>query len=109
MDSFLCFSIQCPCCDKSFLNAFFLKSHMQRRHPEEFETRTSQTFADSRLPTQQKGNKFISVFNSELHSDGEKKSQIESLKQEIGSLKEQIAQQQQELHTKTVQVRKPGC
>lgn len=47
--------------------------------------------------------------NTELRSDGEKKSQIESLKQEIGSLKEQIIQQQQELHTKTVQVRKPGC
>lgn len=43
--------------------------------------------------------------NTELHSDGEKKGQIESLKQEISSLKEQIIQQQQELHTKTVQVR----
>uniref|UniRef100_H3D6V5 DAZ interacting zinc finger protein 1 n=1 Tax=Tetraodon nigroviridis TaxID=99883 RepID=H3D6V5_TETNG len=66
-------SQKCPCCDKSFLNAFFLQSHMQRRHPDEFETH------------------------------GEKKSQIENLKQEISSLKEQIIQQQQELHTKTVQ------
>lgn len=52
---------------------------------------------------------FCSVLNTELRSDGEKKGQIESLKQEIGSLKEQILQQQQELHAKTVQVRKPGC
>lgn len=51
---------------------------------------------------------FCFKFNTELRSDGEKKSQIENLKQEISSLKEQIIQQQQELHTKTVQVRKPG-
>eukprot|EP00066_Takifugu_rubripes_P015263 XP_011604529.1 PREDICTED: zinc finger protein DZIP1 isoform X1 [Takifugu rubripes] len=70
-------SQKCPCCDKSFLNAFYLQSHMQRRHPDEFET--------------------------QLRSDGDKRGQIESLKQEINSLKEQIHQQQQELHTKTVQ------
>lgn len=52
---------------------------------------------------------FCSELNTELRSDGDKKGQIESLKQEINSLKEQINQQQQELHTKTVQVRKPGC
>ncbi|XP_056883482.1 cilium assembly protein DZIP1 isoform X1 [Takifugu flavidus] len=70
-------SQKCPCCDKSFLNAFYLQSHMQRRHPDEYET--------------------------QLRSDGDKRGQIESLKQEINSLKEQIHQQQQELHTKTVQ------
>lgn len=52
---------------------------------------------------------FCSKLNTELRSDSDKKGQIESLKQEINSLKEQINQQQQELHTKTVQVRKPGC
>lgn len=74
-----------------------------------------QTFADLRLVIQQKDTAVLKELNlcfklnTELHSDSEKKSQIESLKQEISSLKEQIIQQQQELHTKTVQVRKPGC
>ncbi|XP_041638224.1 zinc finger protein Dzip1 isoform X2 [Cheilinus undulatus] len=54
------------------------KSHMQRRHPDEYE--------------------------NELRSDSEKKSQIENLKSEISSLKEQISQQQQHaLQTKTAQ------
>lgn len=43
----------------------------------------------------------------ELRSDGEKKSQIESLKLEIGALKEQIGRQQQELQVKAAQVEKP--
>ncbi|XP_051283707.1 cilium assembly protein DZIP1 isoform X2 [Dicentrarchus labrax] len=53
------------------------KNHMQRRHPDEYETQT--------------------------RSDSEKKSQIESLKSEISSLKEQIVQQQHDLQAKTAQ------
>uniref|UniRef100_UPI0037E82C18 cilium assembly protein DZIP1 isoform X2 n=1 Tax=Semicossyphus pulcher TaxID=241346 RepID=UPI0037E82C18 len=68
---------KCPECDKSFLNSTFLKDHMQRRHPDEYEI--------------------------QLRSDGEKKSQIDSLKSEISSLKEQIVQQQQTLQAKTAQ------
>ncbi|XP_035533362.1 zinc finger protein Dzip1 [Morone saxatilis] len=70
-------SQKCPQCDKSFLNSSFLQNHMQRRHPDEYET--------------------------QMRSDGEKKSQIESLKLEISSLKEQIVQQQHDLQAKTAQ------
>ncbi|XP_039998510.1 zinc finger protein Dzip1 isoform X3 [Xiphias gladius] len=70
-------SHKCPHCDKSFLNSSFLQNHMQRRHPDEYE--------------------------NHLRSDSEKKSQIESLKLEIGNLKEQIVQQQQTLQAKTAQ------
>uniref|UniRef100_A0A3B4U398 DAZ interacting zinc finger protein 1 n=1 Tax=Seriola dumerili TaxID=41447 RepID=A0A3B4U398_SERDU len=31
----------CPQCDKSFLNSSFLQNHMQRRHPDEYEIRKS--------------------------------------------------------------------
>ncbi|XP_068575624.1 cilium assembly protein DZIP1 isoform X1 [Cebidichthys violaceus] len=68
---------KCPHCDKSFLNSSFLQNHMQRRHPDEYE--------------------------SEFRSDSEKKSQIESMKSEIGGLKEQIVQQQLDLQAKTAQ------
>ncbi|XP_035983879.1 zinc finger protein Dzip1 isoform X1 [Fundulus heteroclitus] len=68
---------KCVHCDKSFLNPFFLQNHMQRRHPDEYQT--------------------------QLQSDGEKKSQIDSLKMEISSLKEQITQQQQALQVKIAQ------
>uniref|UniRef100_A0A3Q2PIW9 DAZ interacting zinc finger protein 1 n=1 Tax=Fundulus heteroclitus TaxID=8078 RepID=A0A3Q2PIW9_FUNHE len=71
-------SLLCVHCDKSFLNPFFLQNHMQRRHPDEYQT--------------------------QLQSDGEKKSQIDSLKMEISSLKEQITQQQQALQVKIAQV-----
>uniref|UniRef100_A0A3Q2ZRL2 DAZ interacting zinc finger protein 1 n=1 Tax=Kryptolebias marmoratus TaxID=37003 RepID=A0A3Q2ZRL2_KRYMA len=67
-------SHKCLHCDKSFLNSSFLQNHMQRRHPDEYQT--------------------------QLQSDSEKKSQIESLKLEISTLKEQIVQQQQALQTK---------
>ncbi|XP_051283708.1 cilium assembly protein DZIP1 isoform X3 [Dicentrarchus labrax] len=70
-------SHKCTQCDKSFLNSSFLQNHMQRRHPDEYETQT--------------------------RSDSEKKSQIESLKSEISSLKEQIVQQQHDLQAKTAQ------
>ncbi|XP_069577165.1 cilium assembly protein DZIP1 isoform X1 [Brachyistius frenatus] len=70
-------SQKCPHCEKSFLNATFLQNHLQRRHPEQHD--------------------------SQLRRDGEKKSQIDSLKSEIGSLKEQISQQQQTLEAKIVQ------
>lgn len=30
-------SLQCPHCDKSFLNSAFFQSHLQRRHPDEYE------------------------------------------------------------------------
>ncbi|XP_023821181.1 zinc finger protein Dzip1 isoform X3 [Oryzias latipes] len=68
-------SHKCAHCDKSFLNSAFLTNHMQRRHPDEL--------------------------SAQLQSD--KKSQIESLKLEIGALKEQIAQQQEALAAKIVQ------
>lgn len=70
-------SQKCSHCEKSFLNSSFLQNHMQRRHPDEYEI--------------------------QLQSDGEKKSQIDSLKSEISSLKEQIVQQQQALQAKIVQ------
>ncbi|CAG5933585.1 unnamed protein product [Menidia menidia] len=70
-------SQKCPHCDKSFLNSSFLQNHMQRRHPDEYQT--------------------------QLQSDGEKKSQIDSLKSEISGLKEQIVQQQQALQAKVAQ------
>ncbi|XP_037552678.1 zinc finger protein Dzip1 [Nematolebias whitei] len=70
-------SHKCLHCDKSFLNSSFLQNHMQRRHPDELQI--------------------------QLQSDGEKQSQIESLKQEISSLKEQIVQQQQALQTKVAE------
>ncbi|XP_028256346.1 cilium assembly protein DZIP1 isoform X2 [Parambassis ranga] len=70
-------SSQCPHCEKCFLNSTFLKTHIQRRHPDEYDT--------------------------QLRSDSENRSQIDSLKLEISSLKEQIAQQQQALQAKLVQ------
>lgn len=50
---------------------------------------------------------FLFYLPSEVRSDSEKKSEIESLKSEIGSLKEQIVQQKQELQTKAAQVGQP--
>ncbi|XP_058479046.1 cilium assembly protein DZIP1 isoform X1 [Solea solea] len=70
-------SKKCAHCDKTFLNATFLQSHLQRRHPEEYE--------------------------SQLRSDNENKSVIEDLKVEISSQKEQISQLQQSLQAKTAQ------
>ncbi|XP_047432413.1 cilium assembly protein DZIP1 isoform X2 [Mugil cephalus] len=70
-------SQKCLHCEKSFLNSSFLQNHMQRRHPDEYE--------------------------NQLRSDSQKKSQIDSLKQEISSLKEQIVQQQQTLQVKVAQ------
>ncbi|XP_016533717.1 cilium assembly protein DZIP1 isoform X3 [Poecilia formosa] len=70
-------SHKCLHCDKSFLNSSFLQNHMQRRHPDQHQ--------------------------SQLQSDSEKKSQIDSLKMEISSLKDQITQQQQDLQAKIAQ------
>ncbi|XP_054915032.1 cilium assembly protein DZIP1 [Poeciliopsis prolifica] len=70
-------SHKCGHCDKSFLNSSFLHNHIQRRHPDEH--------------------------HSQLQSDSEKKSQIDSLKKEISSLKDQITQQQQDLQAKIAQ------
>lgn len=70
-------SHKCLHCEKSFLNASFLQNHMQRRHPDEYE--------------------------SKLNSHSEQKSEINSLKLEISSLKEQIVQQQQVLEAKIAQ------
>ncbi|KAF7214819.1 cilium assembly protein DZIP1 isoform X1 [Nothobranchius furzeri] len=67
-------SHKCPHCEKYFLNNSFLQNHLQRRHPDEFQT--------------------------QLQSDEEKKSQMASLKQEISSLKQQVVQQQQDLQAK---------
>ncbi|XP_008323532.1 cilium assembly protein DZIP1 isoform X2 [Cynoglossus semilaevis] len=68
---------KCVHCEKSFLNSMFLQSHMQRRHPEEYQ--------------------------SQLRSDSENKSVIENLRTEISSQKEQITQLQQTLQAKTAQ------
>lgn len=70
-------SHKCPECDKSFISSSFLQSHLQRRHPDEYE--------------------------NQLQSESEKKSQIEVLKLEISGLKGQIAQQQQTLQAKAAQ------
>ncbi|KAJ0062322.1 hypothetical protein NL108_007529, partial [Boleophthalmus pectinirostris] len=67
----------CLHCEKSFLNATFLQNHMQRRHPEEYDAK--------------------------LLSDGERKSEIDSLKSEITALKEEIVQQQLTLQAKIAQ------
>ncbi|XP_030014499.1 cilium assembly protein DZIP1 isoform X2 [Sphaeramia orbicularis] len=70
-------SHKCQHCEKSFLNSGFLQSHMQRRHPDEYEI--------------------------QLRSDTDKKVQTDSLKSEVSSLKEQIVQLQHALQTKTAQ------
>ncbi|XP_055021536.1 cilium assembly protein DZIP1 [Boleophthalmus pectinirostris] len=70
-------SHKCLHCEKSFLNATFLQNHMQRRHPEEYDAK--------------------------LLSDGERKSEIDSLKSEITALKEEIVQQQLTLQAKIAQ------
>uniref|UniRef100_A0A1A8F5Z5 DAZ interacting protein 1 n=3 Tax=Nothobranchius korthausae TaxID=1143690 RepID=A0A1A8F5Z5_9TELE len=67
-------SHKCPHCEKYFLNNNFLQNHLQRRHPDQFQT--------------------------QLQSDEEKTSQMASLKQEISSLKQQLVQQQQHLQAK---------
>ncbi|KAJ3583661.1 hypothetical protein NHX12_016172, partial [Muraenolepis orangiensis] len=60
--------MNCPHCDKSFINSSFLQNHLQRCHPDEFEMQQSR-------------------------SDSEKKSQLDVLKAEISSLKEELGQQ----------------
>ncbi|XP_046887066.1 zinc finger protein Dzip1 isoform X2 [Hypomesus transpacificus] len=75
---------KCQHCDKAFMNSSFLQNHMQRRHPEEYD--------------------------SQCRSDSERKHQITSLKGEVVSLKEEVIslkgevnQQQQALRAKTTQ------
>ncbi|XP_068446652.1 cilium assembly protein DZIP1 [Clinocottus analis] len=62
---------KCPHCDKSFLNPSFLQSHMQRRHPDEYNIECA-----------------------------EKNSQFERLKSENSNLKEQVVQQKLDLEAK---------
>ncbi|XP_061908361.1 cilium assembly protein DZIP1 isoform X2 [Entelurus aequoreus] len=68
-------SQKCMFCNKTFLNASFLQSHMQRRHPDESETH--------------------------VQLNSEEKSPTQALKSEMNNLKEQIVQQQQLLEAKT--------
>ncbi|KAF0046252.1 hypothetical protein F2P81_002781 [Scophthalmus maximus] len=78
LQSQLVFSSQkCPHCAKSFLTSDFLQRHMQRRHPDEYK--------------------------SQVRSDVEKTSQLESLKLEKRSLEEQNVQLLQRLQVKEAQ------
>ncbi|CAB1441245.1 unnamed protein product [Pleuronectes platessa] len=70
-------SHKCPICKKGFFTPQFLRSHMERRHPEDHE--------------------------SQLQSDREMKSQINNLKMEISGLRERNVQLQQNLDLKTAQ------
>ncbi|XP_018611529.1 zinc finger protein Dzip1-like isoform X2 [Scleropages formosus] len=64
---------KCQHCDKAFLNSSFLQSHMQRRHPEEY---------DMRLP-----------------SEIQKNIQSIKLEEEISKLKEQLMLTRSQLET----------
>ncbi|XP_035249874.1 zinc finger protein Dzip1 isoform X1 [Anguilla anguilla] len=70
---------KCQCCDKAFMNSSFLQSHMQRRHPEEYDIR--------------------------LMSEKQRKVQAVKLQEEINKLKEQLSltrsqlEVQQQAHT----------
>ncbi|KAJ8255620.1 hypothetical protein COCON_G00194840 [Conger conger] len=55
---------KCQCCDKAFMNSSFLQSHIQRRHPEEYDIR--------------------------LMSEKQRKVQAVKLQEEINKLKEQL-------------------
>ncbi|KAJ8389758.1 hypothetical protein AAFF_G00114640 [Aldrovandia affinis] len=55
---------KCQCCDKAFMNSSFLQSHMQRRHPEEYDIR--------------------------VMSEKQRKVQAVMLQEEINKLKEQL-------------------
>ncbi|XP_028809608.1 cilium assembly protein DZIP1 isoform X2 [Denticeps clupeoides] len=68
---------KCQHCDKAFLNASYLQSHMQRRHPEEYD------------------------FN--LMSENQRKLQSVRFQEEITKLKEQLEAQQQTYITKSSQ------
>lgn len=41
------FAFQCQCCEKAFMNGSFLQSHMQRRHPTEFDISEFKLCAES--------------------------------------------------------------
>ncbi|XP_016423455.1 zinc finger protein Dzip1-like [Sinocyclocheilus rhinocerous] len=58
------FAFQCQHCEKAFMNASFLQSHMQRRHPTEFDIK--------------------------LMTDNQKKIQTMKLQEEINKLQEQL-------------------
>uniref|UniRef100_A0A3B3YE76 C2H2-type domain-containing protein n=1 Tax=Poecilia mexicana TaxID=48701 RepID=A0A3B3YE76_9TELE len=98
-------SHKCLHCDKSFLNSSFLQNHMQRRHPDEHQSRKSIAGFEYLPQTSigQTDRLFSTFVLPELQSDSEKKSQIDSLKMEISSLKDQITQQQQDLQAKIAQ------
>ncbi|XP_062303253.1 cilium assembly protein DZIP1 isoform X4 [Osmerus eperlanus] len=75
---------KCQHCDKAFMNSSFLQNHMQRRHPEEYD---SQCRSDS----------------ERKHQITSLKGEVVSLKEEVISLKEEVNQQQQALRAKTTQ------
>ncbi|XP_028811135.1 zinc finger protein Dzip1-like [Denticeps clupeoides] len=68
---------KCQHCNKAFLNASYLQSHMQRRHPEEYD------------------------FN--LMSENQRKLQFVRFQEEITKLKDQLEAQQQTYITKSSQ------
>ncbi|KAJ8350058.1 hypothetical protein SKAU_G00251880 [Synaphobranchus kaupii] len=64
---------KCQCCDKAFMNSSFLQSHMQRRHPDEYDIR--------------------------LMSEKQRKVQAVKLQEEINKLKEQLNATRSQLET----------
>ncbi|XP_036396409.1 zinc finger protein Dzip1 isoform X2 [Megalops cyprinoides] len=64
---------KCQHCDKAFMNSSFLQSHMQRRHPEEYDIR--------------------------LMSEKQRKVQAVKLQEEINKLKEQLTLTRSQLET----------
>ncbi|KAG7467000.1 hypothetical protein MATL_G00148600 [Megalops atlanticus] len=64
---------KCQHCDKAFMNSSFLQSHMQRRHPEEYDIR--------------------------LISEKQRKVQAVKLQEEIDKLKEQLTLTRSQLET----------
>ncbi|XP_030637608.1 cilium assembly protein DZIP1 [Chanos chanos] len=64
---------KCQHCDKAFMNSSFLQSHMQRRHPEEYDIK--------------------------LMTDNQKKLQSMKFQEEINKLKEQLTLTRSQLET----------
>ncbi|KAM9836259.1 cilium assembly protein DZIP1 [Aulostomus maculatus] len=125
-------SQKCSHCEKSFINSSFLQSHMQRRHPDEYEIYLDsvsekksemeslkleisslkerivqhQQILQDKTAQSNMQHRYPDEYEMELRSISVKKSEIESLKLEVNSLKEQIVQHQQALRDKTAQQEK---